>query len=214
MVAAALATTPSSCRHRHRRPESDLIFLLCLFYVSLLSAYAYRDRPERGGAMGPARRSFDAESPDLRRERCARPGLCRRGALGSPPVSDSGLTPHALDGLGTRKQTEAELASASAAAARAAPRRHERRSRESPNPGPGVRSGEQPDHPQVLDALICKDGIIATKSEIGPRSRMKIYAAARAKAAASSGYRVTPARCSTTSTEPLNLVNASIGSVA
>src|ERR1700722_13428810 len=44
-------------------------------------------------------RSFDAESPDLRRERYARPGLCRRGALGSPPVSESGLTPHVLDGL-------------------------------------------------------------------------------------------------------------------
>jgi hypothetical protein len=29
----------------------------------------------------------------------ARPGLCRRGALGAPPVSASGLTPHILDGL-------------------------------------------------------------------------------------------------------------------
>jgi hypothetical protein len=28
-----------------------------------------------------------------------RPGLCRRGALGSPPVSESGLTPHVLGSL-------------------------------------------------------------------------------------------------------------------
>jgi hypothetical protein len=50
-------------------------------------------------ALVSAGRSFDAESPDLRHERHAQPGLCRRGALGSPPISESGLTPHLLDGL-------------------------------------------------------------------------------------------------------------------
>jgi hypothetical protein len=50
-------------------------------------------------ALVSAGRSFGAESPDLRRERYARPGLCRRGALGSPPVLESGLSPHVLDSL-------------------------------------------------------------------------------------------------------------------
>ena len=50
-------------------------------------------------ALVSAGRAFDVESPDRRRERYTRPGLCRRGALGSPPVSESGLTPHVLGGL-------------------------------------------------------------------------------------------------------------------
>jgi hypothetical protein len=37
-------------------------------------------------------RTFDAESSDLRRERHARPGPCRRRALGPPAVSARGLT--------------------------------------------------------------------------------------------------------------------------
>jgi hypothetical protein len=36
---------------------------------------------------------------DLRRERHARPGPCRRRALGPPAVSARGLTPHLPDGL-------------------------------------------------------------------------------------------------------------------
>ena len=39
-----------------------------------------------------AGRSFDAQGPDLRRQRHAQPGLCGRGALGPPAVSPSGLT--------------------------------------------------------------------------------------------------------------------------
>jgi hypothetical protein len=50
-------------------------------------------------ALVSAGRSFDAESPDLRHERDARSRLCRGGALGPPPVSQSGLTPHVPDGL-------------------------------------------------------------------------------------------------------------------
>jgi hypothetical protein len=56
-------------------------------------------------ALVSAGRSFDAEGPDRRRERYTRPGLCRRRALGSPPVSESGLTPHVLDGLGRIDRT-------------------------------------------------------------------------------------------------------------
>ncbi len=37
-------------------------------------------------------RTFDAESSDLCRERHARPGPCRRRALGPPAVSVGGLT--------------------------------------------------------------------------------------------------------------------------
>lgn len=50
-------------------------------------------------ALVSAGGSFDAESPDLRRERYPQPGLCHRGALGAPPVSESRLTCHVLDGL-------------------------------------------------------------------------------------------------------------------
>src|ERR1700756_1573959 len=43
-------------------------------------------------ALVSAGRSFDAESPDLGRERHARPGPCRGRTLGPPAVSASGLT--------------------------------------------------------------------------------------------------------------------------
>ena len=63
-----------------------------------MAAASTNDCPTTNALVSKGR-SFDAESPDLCRERYARPGLRRRGALGSPPVSESGLTPHVLDGL-------------------------------------------------------------------------------------------------------------------
>jgi hypothetical protein len=43
--------------------------------------------------MVSAGRPYDAEGPDVRRERHAQPGLCHCRTLGPPPVSESGLTP-------------------------------------------------------------------------------------------------------------------------
>jgi hypothetical protein len=70
-----------------------------------MAAASANERPA-ANALVSARRSFYAESLDLRRERYARTALCRRRALGPPPVSPSGLTPHLLDGLnGNRGKT-------------------------------------------------------------------------------------------------------------
>jgi Phage integrase family len=51
MVAAALATRLSSYRQRHSQLELGLLFLLCLFYVPLMSAYAYQE----GVSLVPAK---------------------------------------------------------------------------------------------------------------------------------------------------------------
>jgi hypothetical protein len=70
---------------------------LAIGYLSVAAASA--NECPTANALVSAGRSFDVESPDRRRERYTRPGLCRRGALGSPPVSESGLTPHVQGGL-------------------------------------------------------------------------------------------------------------------
>ena len=69
--------------------------LLAALHVHQHGAMTAASANECPAANAPvsAGRSFDAESPDLCCKRYTRPGLCRRGALGSPPVSERGLTP-------------------------------------------------------------------------------------------------------------------------
>jgi hypothetical protein len=78
------ASVPAEVNSQTRRTDFD-------GERGAMVAASANDCPAADGLVA-AGRSFDAESPNLRRERYARPGLCRRVTLSPPAVSASDLT--------------------------------------------------------------------------------------------------------------------------